>query len=50
VAAGEIAALKAAQTRLQAEVDALRALVLKMAGELGVDPGPVGERGEADGP
>jgi uncharacterized protein len=50
VAAGEIAALKAAQTRLQAEVDALRALVLKMAGELGVDPGPVGERGEADVP
>jgi uncharacterized protein YceH (UPF0502 family) len=50
VTAGEIAALKAAQTRLQAEVDALRALVLKMAGELGVDPGPVGEGSETAAP
>jgi uncharacterized protein YceH (UPF0502 family) len=34
---GELAALKAEQTRLAAEVAELRALVLKMARELGVD-------------
>jgi hypothetical protein len=39
VSAGEIAALKAEQTRLAAELAQLRALVLRMAGELGIDAG-----------
>jgi uncharacterized protein YceH (UPF0502 family) len=39
VAAGEIVALKAEQARLAAEVSALRGLVMRMAGELGIDPG-----------
>ena len=39
VAAGEIAALRAEQTRLAAEVDTLRQLVLRMARELGIEPG-----------
>lgn len=38
VSAGELAALKAEQTRLAAEVDALKALVHRMAGELGIEP------------
>jgi uncharacterized protein YceH (UPF0502 family) len=38
VSAGEIAALKAEQTRLAAEVDALKALVHRLARELGVEP------------
>jgi hypothetical protein len=38
VSAGEIAALKVEQTRLAAEVDALKALVHRLARELGVDP------------
>jgi len=38
VSAGEIAALKAEQTRLAAEVEALKALVHRLARELGVDP------------
>ena len=38
VAAGEIAALKAEQSRLAAELAELRALVVRMAGELGIDP------------
>lgn len=38
VSSGEIAALKAEQTRLAAEVAELRALVHKMAQELGVQP------------
>jgi uncharacterized protein YceH (UPF0502 family) len=37
IALGELAALKAEQTRLAAEVADLRALVMKMARELGVD-------------
>ncbi len=37
LAAGELAALKAEQTRLAAEVAELRTLVLKMARDLGVD-------------
>jgi uncharacterized protein YceH (UPF0502 family) len=37
LALGELAALKAEQTRLAAEVAELRALVMKMARELGVD-------------
>lgn len=37
VSAGEIAALKAEQTRLADEVAALRALVQRMAGELGIE-------------
>jgi uncharacterized protein YceH (UPF0502 family) len=37
VSAGELAALKAEQTRLAAEVDALKALVTRMAHELGID-------------
>ncbi len=36
VTAGEIAALKAEQARLSAELEALRALVFRMAGELGM--------------
>jgi uncharacterized protein len=38
VAAGEMAALKAEQARLAAEIAALRGLVMRMAGELGIDP------------
>jgi hypothetical protein len=38
VSAGEIAALKAEQTRLAAEVEALKALVQRLASELGVPP------------
>jgi uncharacterized protein YceH (UPF0502 family) len=38
VAAGEISALKAEQARLAAEVAELRALVVRMAGELGITP------------
>ena len=38
VSAGEIAALKAEQTRLAAEVDVLKALVHRLARELGVEP------------
>ena len=38
VSAGEIAALKAEQTRLAAELAELRALVQRMARELGIDP------------
>jgi uncharacterized protein len=37
VAAGEIAALKAEQARLAHEVETLRALVVRIAGELGID-------------
>ncbi len=37
VAAGEIAALKAEQARLAHEIEALRALVVRIAGELGID-------------
>ena len=36
VAAGELAAIKAEQNRLAAEVADLRALVQRMAGELGI--------------
>jgi uncharacterized protein len=39
VAAGEIAALKAEQARMAVELSALRLLVTRMAGELGIDPG-----------
>jgi uncharacterized protein len=39
VSAGEIAALKAEQTRLAAEVAQLRELVQRMAAELGIDAG-----------
>jgi len=39
VSAGELAALKAEQTRVAAEVDALKALVHKLARELGVESG-----------
>ncbi|MFP5398881.1 MAG: YceH family protein [Gammaproteobacteria bacterium] len=38
VSAGEIAALKAEQARLARELDALRASVQRIAGELGIDP------------
>lgn len=38
ITAGELAALKAEQTRLAAEVDALKALVGRIAAELGIDP------------
>ncbi len=38
VSAGELAALKAEQTRLAVEVDALKALVHRMARDLGVEP------------
>ena len=38
VASGEIAALKAEQSRLAGELAELRALVMRMAGELGIDP------------
>jgi uncharacterized protein len=37
VAAGEVAALKAEQARLAAELEALRVLVVRMAAELGID-------------
>ena len=37
VAAGEIAALKAEQARLATELASLRGLVMRMAGELGID-------------
>jgi uncharacterized protein len=43
VSAGELAALKAEQTRLGAEVAALRELVHRLARELGVDPAPPAE-------
>jgi uncharacterized protein len=36
VSAGELAAIRAEQTRLAAEVDTLKALVQKLASELGV--------------
>ena len=36
VSAGELSALKTEQARLAAEVATLRALVLRLAGELGV--------------
>jgi uncharacterized protein len=39
VSAGEIAALKAEQSRLAAELAQLRALVQRMAAELGIDAG-----------
>jgi uncharacterized protein YceH (UPF0502 family) len=39
VSAGELAALKAEQTRLATELDDLRALVQRMAAELGIDTG-----------
>ncbi len=39
VSAGEIAALKAEQTRLAEELAELRSLVRRMAGELGIDAG-----------
>lgn len=38
VSAGELAALRAEQTRLAQEVDALKALVHRMAQELGMEP------------
>ena len=38
VAAGEMAALKAEQARMAAELTELRTLVHRMAGELGIDP------------
>jgi uncharacterized protein len=38
VSAGELSALKAEQTRLAAELHTLKALVHRMAGELGIDP------------
>ena len=38
VAAGEMAALKAEQARLAAELEALRGMVMRMARELGIDP------------
>ena len=37
VTAGELAALKAEQTRLAAEVESLKALVHRLARELGVE-------------
>ncbi len=40
VSAGELAALKAEQTRLAAELEDLRALVQRMATELGIGPEP----------
>jgi uncharacterized protein YceH (UPF0502 family) len=40
VSAGELAALKAEQARLAQQLEELRALVLRMAGELGVDTAP----------
>ncbi len=40
VSAGELAALKAEQTRLAGEVAALRALVHRLAGELGIPTDP----------
>ena len=38
VSAGELAALKAEQTRLSAEIESLKSLVHRMAGELGIAP------------
>ncbi len=38
VSSGEVAALKAEQARLARELDALRATVQRIAGELGIDP------------
>ena len=38
VSAGELAALKAEQTRLSAEIESLKSLVHRIARELGVDP------------
>ena len=38
VSAGELAALKAEQTRLATELDSLKALVQRMAHELGINP------------
>jgi uncharacterized protein len=38
VSAGELAALKAEQTRLSAELETLKALVQRMAHELGLAP------------
>jgi len=38
VAAGELAALKANQARMQTELEALRALVDRLCGELGISP------------
>ena len=38
VSAGELAALKGEQARMASEVSELRALVLRMASELGIDP------------
>ena len=40
VGAGELAALRAEQTRLAHELDALKALVQRMAQELGMEPAP----------
>jgi uncharacterized protein len=40
VSAGELAALKAEQTRLAAELEQLKALVSRLASELGVSTGP----------
>lgn len=40
VGAAELAALRAEQTRLARELDSLKALVQRMAGELGMQPGP----------
>jgi uncharacterized protein YceH (UPF0502 family) len=40
VSAGELAALKAEQARLAQQLEELRALVLRMAGELGVETAP----------
>ncbi len=40
ISLGELAALKANVTRLEAEVSALRVLVARICGELGIPPGP----------
>jgi len=40
VSAGELSALKAEQTRLSAEMEALKSLVQRIARELGIDPNP----------
>ena len=42
--AGELAALKAEQTRLAAELDALRSLVQRIAADLGIEPGALSRR------
>jgi hypothetical protein len=47
VSAGELAALKAEQSRLAAELSELRALVLRMAGELGIEV-PAGQAANPD--